>query len=215
MPKLLGPKNWEENNRGLQYFEKTICPDGYRLIAGVDEAGRGPLAGPVVAAAVVVKQNAFSVKIFDSKRLSLIQREKAYQEIVKKAYVGIGIAERETIDRKNILEATIIAIKQAIEDLDVQPEYLLIDGRFKRGSFPEPYQTVIKGDSLCFSIACASIVAKVFRDNLMARYAVRYPGYGFDKNRGYGTTGHLAAIKKYGLTPIHRRSFRPIYDTLI
>lgn len=215
MSRPLGPQRWKENNRRLQQFEKTVCPDGYKLIAGVDEAGRGPLAGPVVAAAVVVKQRAFSVRIFDSKRLSFLQRAKAYQEIVQKASVGIGIASRETIDQENILEATIIAIRRAIADLDVQPEYLLIDGRFKRESFPQPCQTVVKGDSLCFSIACASIVAKVFRDKLMSDYAVRYPGYGFDKNRGYGTTKHLAAIEKYGLTPIHRRSFRPVCDTQI
>lgn len=207
-------QNWEKDNCRLQQWEKTICPEGCNVVAGIDEAGRGPLAGPVVAAAVVVGKNLFSgrVRIFDSKRLSFLQRQRAYLEIVKKADVGIGVADRETIDRENILQAAIIAMNRAIENLAVRPEYLLIDGRFKQESFAYPYRTVVRGDSLCFSIACASIAAKVFRDELMSDYAVRYPGYGFEKNRGYGTREHLSAIEKYGITPIHRRSFQPLCD---
>jgi len=176
----------------------------------VDEAGRGPLAGPVVASAVILKDSSFTAKIFDSKRLSSSFRQRAFAEIIKKADVGVGFVDRETIDKVNILQATIMAIKLALEDLGRKPEYLLIDGRFKKQLFPYPYKTVVKGDSLCFSIACASIVAKVLRDNLLFYYSHLYPQYGFEHNRGYCTKGHMRAIKKYGLTPIHRRSFRPI-----
>jgi len=180
------------------------------MVAGVDEAGRGPLAGPVVACAVIIKENSFTAKIFDSKKLSFSSREKAFAEIIKKAHVGVGIVNRKTIDRKNILQATIIAIKKALDNLGVKPQYLLVDGRFKQGAWPYPYQTVLKGDSRCFSIACASIVAKVVRDNLMSYYSAVYPRYGFNRNRVYYTNGHIRAIKRYGPSPIHRRSFRPI-----
>jgi len=203
-------KSWKWHNLKLKRFEKSLYPRKYRLIAGVDEAGRGPLAGPVVASAVILKDSSFTAKIFDSKRLSSSFRQRAFAEIIKKADVGVGFVDRETIDKVNILQATIMAIKLALEDLGRKPEYLLIDGRFKKQLFPYPYKTVVKGDSLCFSIACASIVAKVLRDNLLFYYSHLYPQYGFEHNRGYCTKGHMRAIKKYGLTPIHRRSFRPI-----
>lgn len=178
-------------------------------MAGVDEAGRGPLAGPVVASAVILKKIPFTNKIFDSKRLSFSQRQKAFVEIVKKASVGVGIVNREIIDQKNILRSTIMAIKKALDNLGVEPDYLLVDGKFNKDVFSYPCQTVVRGDSRCFSIACASIVAKVVRDNLMSYYSVLYPHYNFSRNRGYYTKEHLRAIKKHGLSPIHRRSFRP------
>lgn len=185
-------------------------PKRYKIVAGVDEAGRGPLAGPVVACAAIPKKSSFTAKIFDSKKLSSSFRQKAFAEIINKAHIGVGIVDRELIDEKNILQATILAIKKALDNLEVKPEYLLIDGRFKELMLGCPYKTVVKGDSRCFSIACASIVAKVVRDNLLSFYAAIYPRYSFNRNRGYCTKEHIRAIKKFGLTPLHRRSFRPI-----
>jgi len=204
-------KDWKKHNLKLKRFEKNlVVAKKYKIVAGVDEAGRGPLAGPVVAAACILKKYSFTTKIFDSKRLSLSARQKAFAEIIKKAHVGLGMVNREIIDEKNILQATIMAMKKALANLGVKPEYLLVDGKFKKGVLVYPCRNVVKGDSLCFSIACASIVAKVARDNLMSYYSALYPQYGFDHNRGYCTRQHIRAIKKYGLSPIHRRSFRPI-----
>ncbi len=185
-------------------------PKKYKAVAGVDEAGRGPLAGPVVACAAVIKENTFTAKIFDSKRLSFFARQKAFGEIIEKAHLGVGIVNRKIIDKKDILQATIIAIKEALDNLKIKPDYLLVDGKFKKDILPYPCQTVVGGDSLCLSIACASIVAKVLRDSLMSYYSALYPQYGFNRNRGYYTKEHIKAIKRYGITPIHRRSFRPI-----
>lgn len=176
----------------------------------MDEVGRGPLAGPVVAAAVIVHEHSFTTKIFDSKQLSFSMRQKAYQQILKKAYVGVGIANREVIDQRNITRAGIIAMQMALNNLRLKPEYVLVDGRFKEKDFSHRFLSITKGDSLCFSIACASIVAKVLRDNLMSYYSALYSEYSFQRNRGYGTKEHLRAIKIHGITPIHRRSFRPI-----
>lgn len=207
-------KKNRQHNLKLQQFERRLLPKRYKLVAGVDEAGRGPLAGPVVACALIVKKNLFIAKIFDSKKLSFAARQKAFAEIINKAHVGIGVVDNATIDKENILEATILAIRQALHHLVIKPQFLLVDGRFKEKSFSTPYLNVVKGDSLCFSIACASIVAKVVRDNLMADYAARYPQYGFERNRGYYSQVHIQAIKKFGLTPIHRRSFQPICNEL-
>lgn len=179
-------------------------------MVGVDEAGRGPLAGPVVASAVILNETSFKSKIFDSKKLSIFAREQAFAEIMEKAHIGVGIVDREIIDKKNILQATIIAMKKALNNLEVKPSFLLVDGKFKEKIFPYPCKTVIGGDGLCLSIACASIVAKVIRDNLMAYYSAIYPQYGFNRNRGYYTLEHIRAIKRYGISPLHRRSFRPI-----
>ncbi len=203
-------KDWRKHNLKLQRFEKGVCPRKYKLVAGVDEAGRGPLAGPVVACAIILKERLFTAKIFDSKKLSFAARQQAFAELIKKAHIGVGVADRELIDRKNILQATVIAIRKAVENLRLKPQYLLVDGNFKKHLLPYPCRSVVGGDGLCLSIACASIVAKVFRDNLMSYYSALYPQYGFNRNRGYYTKEHLRAIKKYGITPIHRRSFRPI-----
>lgn len=203
-------KDWKQHNLRLHKFEKRTRPKRYKIVAGVDEAGRGPLAGPVVACAVILKEFSFINKIYDSKRLSVSAREAAYTEIRKKAHIGLGMAGREIIDQKNILQATVMAMKRALVNLSPKPQYLLVDGKFKNGILPYRFRSIVKGDSLCLSIACASIVAKVTRDKLMSFYSSVYPQYGFERNRGYGTKEHLRAIEQYGLTPIHRRSFRPI-----
>lgn len=203
-------KDARYHNLKLQRFEQRLLPAKYKIMAGVDEAGRGPLAGPVVACAVIIKKKAFTNRIFDSKKLSYACRQKAFTEIIEKAHIGVGVVNSEKVDKDNILQATIIAINKALDNLGKKPQYLLIDGKFKEKSFSCPSQSVVGGDRLCFSIACASIVAKVFRDSLMSDYSAIYPGYGFRRNRGYYTREHIWAIKKYGLTPIHRRSFHPI-----
>lgn len=203
-------QDWGQHNRKLKRFERRLRPKKCRLVAGVDEAGRGPLAGPVVACAVILRAHSFKAKISDSKKLSFSAREVAFAEIIKKADIGVGIVKREIIDEENILQATIIAIKKAVDNLGVEPDYLLVDGIFKQKDLGYPCQAVIGGDNLCFSIACASIVAKVIRDNLMSYYSALYPQYSFNHNRGYYTREHIRAIKKYGVSPIHRRSFRPV-----
>lgn len=206
-------KNWGKHNLNLRRFEKRLYPKKCKMVAGLDESGRGPLAGPVVACAVILRNYAFRSKIYDSKKLSFAQRHEAFTEIIKNARVGLGIIDREVIDKKNILQATIMAMRMALDDLGIRPDYLLVDGKFKRSSFPYPSKSVVKGDSLCFSIACASIVAKVVRDNLMFYYSMHYPQYSFHQNRGYYSKEHISAVKRYGLSPIHRRSFRPINRT--
>ncbi len=203
-------RDWKRHNLKLKRYEERLCPKKYRIVAGVDEAGRGPLAGPVVASAVVLKEFSFKSKIFDSKKLSFSARQLAFAEIVKKASVGVGIVNREIIDKKNILQSTIMAIKVALDNLGVKPDYLLVDGKFNKDAFSYPCQTVVGGDGRCFSIACASIIAKVVRDNLMSYYSVLYPQYNFQRNRGYCTKEHVRAIEKHGLSPIHRRTFQPI-----
>lgn len=207
-------KSWKRHNLKLKKFEKKLLgARRYRLVAGVDESGRGPLAGPVVAAACILKEHSFTARIFDSKKLSISARRRAFEQIIKRAHIGLGIVDRETIDQKNILQATIMAVKMALDNLRIRPECLLVDGKFKKDTWSVPCRSVVGGDGLCFSIACASIIAKVARDNLMSYYSALYPHYGFDSNRGYHTPEHIRAIKKYGLTPIHRRSFRPIRKT--
>ena len=177
-------------------------------ICGIDEVGRGPLAGPVYAAAVILPKDAQILYINDSKKLSEKRREELYSEIMEKAIaVGIGYSTHERIDEINILQATYEAMDKAVANLSVQPELLLIDAvhipqleRFKQ-------ESIIKGDAKSVSIAAASIIAKVTRDHLMAEYDEKYPGYGFASNKGYGSQDHIEALKKLGPCPIHRRSF--------
>jgi len=195
-------------------FEKKLREIGIRFIAGVDEAGRGPLAGPVVAAAVVFPESIFIdnslpiPNLKDSKKLSNANRLKFYDIIKEKAVsIGIGIINNEIIDQINILNATFKAMQQAIFELKPLPDYLLIDGPH----FLEigiPFAKIINGDLKCFSIAAASIIAKVVRDNIMNDYDTLYPNYGFSKHKGYGTSKHVMAIKKYGYCNIHRRTFK-------
>ena len=184
-----------------------------RLVAGVDEVGRGPLAGPVVAAAVILppwRQASWLSEVNDSKRLASRKRETLAEFIQGEALaVGLGVVPPEVIDASGIVPATRLAMCQAIENLHLRPDFLLIDAL----ELPEagfPYKSIIKGDGLSLSIACASIVAKVYRDKLMVEFDALYPGYGFARNKGYATPEHLAALKRLRPCPIHRRSFMPV-----
>lgn len=188
-------------------YERRCHDSGYSNIAGLDEAGRGPLAGPVVAAAVILDENIVIPGINDSKKLSEAKREYLYNEIKAKAIsVGIGIVDEKTIDEINILQATLMAMRIAIDNSSVKPDYLLIDAE-RIDNVTIPQLPIIKGDSLSISIAAASIIAKVERDRILVDYDKEYPEYGFGKHKGYGTKQHMDCIRKFGLLPIHRRSF--------
>jgi len=178
-------------------------------IAGVDEAGRGPLAGPVVAAAVVLDPLRLPDGIADSKVLDGKTRRSVYQDILASARVGIGVAEVDRIDSENILQASLWAMAQAVAALGCRPKLALIDGN-KAPQLDCTVRTIVQGDAKCLSIAAASIVAKVARDAIMAELARDYPDYGFDRHKGYGTREHHEAIARHGVTPHHRRSFRPV-----
>ncbi len=178
-------------------------------VAGVDEAGRGPLAGPVVAAAVVLDPERIPDGIADSKALDAEDRRRIYERILAVARVGIGVADVTRIDADNILNAALWAMAQAVARLDCTPKLVLIDGN-KAPTLDFPTRTIVQGDAKCLSIAAASIVAKVARDAMMTELARSFPHYGFDRHKGYGTPEHQAAIARYGVTPHHRRSFRPV-----
>lgn len=187
---------------------------GYRMICGVDEAGRGPLAGPVVAAAVIFTDEAHAdSRIHDSKKITAKTRDILFDLITAHAYIGVGICSAEEIDSINILQATLLAMARAVEALPVTPELALIDGN----QLPKlgcKAQCIVKGDSISTSIAAASIIAKVTRDRMMAELAREYPHYGFDGHAGYGTAKHLEALKQHGPCPAHRRSFAPVRNLL-
>lgn len=184
---------------------------GYRHIAGIDEAGRGPLAGPVFAAAVVLPEDYEHGWLNDSKQLSESRREALYQELTQDPRVVWASAsvDVETIDRCNILQATHLAMRQAFAKLQPSADFALIDGR-PLPEFPVPHRGIVKGDSLSLSIAAASIIAKVERDRLLLAAAELYPHYGFEKHKGYGTAAHLDALRRFGPCPLHRRSFAPV-----
>ncbi|WP_113926542.1 ribonuclease HII [Bacillus sp. P14.5] len=188
-------------------FEDELKASGYVRIGGVDEVGRGPLAGPVVAAAVILPEGFYHPGLNDSKQMSPSAREVAYRALMDEAVVGVGIVDADVIDRVNIYEATKLAMMEAVRQLD-GVDALLIDAM--RLDLDVPQQSIIKGDTRSVSIAAASVVAKVVRDNMMEDYAVCYPGYGFERNAGYGTKVHLAGLAEHGITPIHRKSFAPI-----
>lgn len=182
-------------------------------VAGIDEAGRGPWAGPVVAAAAILEPErlppALAARLDDSKKLKRPVREELLPALEDCADIGVGIADIAEIDRLNILQATMLAMQRAVASLARPPEYALIDGN-RAPDLPVPAQTVVKGDSRCLSIAAASIVAKVTRDRIMNTLAEAHPGYGWERNAGYGTAEHRAALERLGVTPHHRRSFAPI-----
>ena len=197
--------------------EKLLGARGYHLIAGVDEVGRGPLAGPVMAAAVILPCNLsgdWLAEVRDSKQLSPLKRDFLSPKIQEAAVsVGVGAAGHDIIDAWGILEATHVAMKMAVRQLSVTPDYLLID-HVHLTEMPMPQKNITNGDSLCFSIACASIIAKVARDYLMVEYDKEYPGYEFARHKGYCTRVHLALLHHWGPCPIHRRSFRPVKEKI-
>lgn len=182
-------------------------------LAGVDEAGCAPLAGPVVAAAVVLDREKFPRGIDDSKKLDLDTREAIYGRLKKVARMGVGIASVEEIDQINIYWARMLAMQRAVEALGFEPAWILVDGN-ATPRWQRPSKAIVAGDAKCRSIAAASIVAKVTRDRIMAEYAETYPGYGWEKNRGYPTPEHMRALDTLGLTPHHRRSFAPVRERM-
>ena len=199
-------EEYERLNNMLE-IENMLYDKGYNYICGVDEAGRGPLCGPVVAAAVILKKSDIIEGVNDSKKLSEKKREKLYDDIINHAVsVGVGISDVDVIEKLNILNATKKAMCNAILNLKIKPEYALIDGN-QGIEITIPFETVVKGDSKSESIAAASIIAKVTRDRILREYDKKYPEYGFAKHKGYGTKAHIEAIQKYGLLPIHRPSF--------
>ena len=190
-------------------YEKELYTQGIHLIAGVDEVGRGPLAGPVVAAAVILPENCKIPGLNDSKKIPKSKHHAIYQAVLDQALsVGIGIKDNQVIDQVNIYEATKLAMLEAIQELDPRPQHLLIDAM--RLDLPISQTSIIKGDANSLSIAAASIVAKVTRDQMMEEFDRKYPGYDFAQNAGYGTAKHLAGLDQLGVTPIHRRSFKPV-----
>lgn len=192
----------------MHLFEHKAYQKGYSYIAGIDEAGRGPLAGPVVAAAVIFPRDYRNGKIKDSKQLTPKMRELLYGVIREEALsIGIGVVEAAVIDAVNILQATLKAMEEAVYDLSVSPDYLLIDGK-TRIPVNIPQEAIIKGDTLSISIASASIIAKVSRDKIMEIYHRQFPRYNFLKNKGYGTEEHRMAVRQYGPCKIHRRTFK-------
>jgi ribonuclease HII len=196
----------------MDRFERQATERGFSRVAGLDEAGRGPLAGPVVAAAVILPEKISFRLILDSKQLTSAQREEAFEFLLANAVsMGVGIADASIIDNLNIYRATKLSMLRAVEDLTVPPDYLLVDGL----GLPEvdiPQMQLIKGDRRSLSIAAASIVAKVTRDRLMYSYAADYPQYAFDQHKGYATETHKAALARYGPCPIHRKTFRGVRE---
>ena len=197
----------------MQYYERLAYQEGANFIAGVDEVGRGPLAGPVVAAAVILPKNIEDLGFDDSKKLSASKREEIYRLIQEKAIaIGIGIVDADIIDQVNIYQASRLAMQQAVSELKIQPDYLLIDAM--KIDVNTPQIGIIKGDAKSISIAAASIVAKQVRDQMMQEFDELYPGYDFSNNAGYGTPKHLEGLKTKGICPIHRKTFAPIKDFL-
>ena len=199
----------DERLEGMLAYEKECYAREIELIAGVDEVGRGPLAGPVVAAAVILPKGCKISGLNDSKKIPKSKHKEIYEAVLQNAVaIGIGIKDNQVIDQVNIYEATKLAMMEAIGQLEPQPQHLLIDAM--KLDLPIPQTSIIKGDANSLSIAAASIVAKVTRDQMMEEFDCEYPGYDFTQNAGYGTANHLAGLDKLGVTPIHRRSFEPV-----
>ena len=199
----------DERLEGMLAYEKECYARGIELIAGVDEVGRGPLAGPVVAAAVILPKACKIPGLNDSKKIPKSKHKEIYEAVLQNAIaIGIGIKDNHVIDQVNIYEATKLAMMEAIGQLEPQPQHLLIDAM--KLDLPISQTSIIKGDANSLSIAAASIVAKVTRDQMMEEFDREYPGYDFAQNAGYGTAKHLAGLDKLGVTPIHRRSFEPV-----
>lgn len=192
----------------LKEVEKELYEKGFKNICGIDEAGRGPLAGPVVVAGVIMPQDSMIEGVNDSKKVTEKRREKLYDLILDEAIsYSVAIVGQDVIDEINILNATKQGVTQVVDELDIKPDLILVDALEHINTRGIPYEPIIKGDAKCYNIAAASIIAKVTRDRIMREWDEIYPQYGFISHKGYGTAKHIAAIKQYGLCPIHRRSF--------
>ena len=198
----------EQRLNELKEIDKSYFKEGYNYICGIDEAGRGPLAGPVVLAAVIMPKDSMIEGVNDSKKVSEKKREKLYELIIEEAIsYSVGIVDQNEIDRINILNATKAGLTEAVRTLKVKPELILVDALTNIDTCGVPYKSIIKGDAKSYSIAAASIIAKVTRDRIMREWDKVYPQYGFEKHKGYGTAAHISAIKENGLCPLHRLSF--------
>lgn len=192
----------------LKAIEEEIHNSGVEYICGIDEAGRGPLAGPVVIAAAIMPRDSMIEGVNDSKKVSEKKREELYEIITKEAIsYGVGIIDQKEIDRINILNATKEGLTMAVKELNPRPDLIIVDALTKIDTDGIPYQSIIKGDAKCYSISAASIIAKVTRDRIMRQWDEIYPQYGFAKHKGYGTAEHIKALKEYGPCPLHRESF--------
>lgn len=211
----MGPeKLWPDPEPDTYSLERSLRQKGYQLIAGLDEVGRGPLAGPVVAACVILQENSDNSSFVDSKTINAKNRSRLYKELKQNgAQISVGVVSEADIDRLNILQASLLAMKKAILTMPVQPDFLLVDGN-QPVPISIPQQSLVKGESKSASIAAASIVAKVVRDEMMDQYHLQYPKYNFQKNRGYPTLEHRNAIKIYGPCAIHRQSFKCVKEFL-
>lgn len=196
--------------QNLKKIEEEIYSknENIKYICGIDEAGRGPLAGPVVVASVIMPHDSMIEGVNDSKKVSEKKREELYEKIIEESIsYGVGIMDHNEIDEYNILNATKMGLTNSLKELTVKPDLIVVDALNKIDTLGIPYKSIIKGDALCYSISAASIIAKVTRDRIMRQWDEVYPMYGFEKHKGYGTAVHIAAIKEYGLCPIHRKSF--------
>ncbi|MBQ3407800.1 MAG: ribonuclease HII [Clostridia bacterium] len=192
----------------IKKIDNSVYDEGYEYICGIDEAGRGPLAGPVVVAAVIMPKDSMIEGVNDSKKVSEKKREKLYDLITEEAIAyGVGIVDQNEIDRINILNATKAGLTEAVKSLKTKPDVILVDALTNIDTCGIQYRSIVKGDAKSYSIAAASIIAKVTRDRIMREWDKIYPQYGFEKHKGYGTAAHIAAIKEHGLSPLHRLSF--------
>ncbi len=209
----MGPeKLWPAPEPDNSFLERCLREKGYQRVGGLDEAGRGPLAGPVVAACVILKETGDQSRFVDSKKISATMRSRLYRELQSTgAIIGVGMVSETEIDRCNILQASLLAMKKAVLSMSLEPDFLLVDGN-QRVPITIPQQTLVQGESKSASIGAASIVAKVFRDALMDRYHHQYPEYNFQQNRGYATLEHRRAIAKHGPCAIHRQSFKCVRE---
>ncbi|MBU8933947.1 MAG: ribonuclease HII [candidate division Zixibacteria bacterium] len=199
----------------LDHLEEMLARKGYGAVCGVDEVGRGPLAGPVVAAAVIFPFNTNIDGLDDSKKLTPLQRERVFDEIVDLGLIcAVGVLDNEDVDRMNIHRASLMAMRKAVSDLNQSPDFVLVDGKFTVPNITLPQFAVVAGDARCPCISAASIVAKVTRDRIMDRMQPLYPSFSFSKHKGYPTPAHLKELKMYGPTEIHRKSFKPVADLL-
>lgn len=192
----------------LKEHEKELREKGFKFICGIDEAGRGPLAGPVVVASVIMPENSMIEGVNDSKKISEKKREKLYDLILQEAIsYGVGIIGQDEIDEINILNATKKGLNMSLQELTTKPDIIIVDALNHINTLGIPYESIIKGDAKCYSISAASIIAKVTRDRIMREWDKVYPQYGFAKHKGYGTSSHISAIKEYGPCPLHRKTF--------